>query len=186
MSIDRGVRRLAIVVGVATLTLSTSSGVGAAYKIDQTGSVGASSVTDTVGSPGARCIYDGAAGTLYLQRVRSRAPTIYGMVAQDRSVGYRAWLQYRQGGSWHTAQKGPLISGVADSSHPADLPDSTIVRNPDVAPNGVKYRTVLKLIWWDAHANIVGTVKWVIEHHRHGYDGSVGPYCRGRVLTGAS
>jgi hypothetical protein len=156
----------------------------ATVPISDVGTQGTYTVTDSPARPGARCRYEGTAGTWYLQRIRVRAPTIYGSSAQLRSVGYRLLLQRATTHGWKTVQRGTLISGVADKSTAATLTGSTVVRDLDVAPNWPRYRAALKLIWWDAHAQVQGRVLVAIEHHRRSSDGSVGRACHGRVPIG--
>lgn len=156
----------------------------AAVPISDVGIHGTYKVTDSPARPGAWCRYEGTAGTWYLQRIRVPAPTIYGSSAQLRSVGYRLLLQRGTAHGWKTVQRGTLISGVADKSTAATLTGSTVVRDVDVAPNWPRYRAALKLIWWDAHAQVQGRVLVAMEHHRRSSDGSVGRACHGRVPIG--
>jgi hypothetical protein len=169
---------------LATLLLGAQGVAQAAMPIGGSGAHGSYSIVDTSADPGTRCRYDGAAGTWYLQRIHVPAPTIFGASAQPRSVGYRLLLQQRTTHGWKTVQRGTLVSGVADTSTAATLTGSTVVRDPDVAPNWPRYRAALKLIWWDAHAQVQGTQLLAIEHHRRTFDGSVGLACPGRVPIG--
>ena len=184
MTLGRHTRSGLIWVVLATLLLGAQGVVQAATPIGGSGTHGSYSIVDSRATPGARCRYDGAAGTWYLQRIHVPAPTIYGASAQPRSVGYRLLLQQRTTHGWKTVQRGTLVSGVADTSTAATLTGSAVVRDPDVAPNWPGYRAALKLIWWDAHAQVQGRVLVAIEHHRRSSDGSVGRACHGRVPIG--
>lgn len=178
--------RRAIRVGLSWLVLTTFllsvPGVAVGAKlIHQSGTHGAYVVTDTSAKPGARCRYDGTAGTWYLNSMHVRAPIIYGTSRHARSVGYRQFLQRRTAHGWKTVQRGPLISGAATKKTAAALPGSTLVRDLAKAPNWPRYRAALKLIWWDAYANVKGRVILAMKHHRRSFDGSVGRTCHGRV-----
>jgi hypothetical protein len=166
---------------VACLVLGGIGTVQATVPTAAISAQGRYSVTDTTRKPGARCRYEGAAGTWYLQRMRVRAPTIYGASAQLRSVGYRLLLQRRKAQGWSTVQRGPLISGVADRDTAATLSDSSVARDVSVAPNEGRYRAALRLIWWDAHAHVASHAFVALKHHRRTYDASVGRACPGRA-----
>ena len=174
---------LALVVLVAVMP-GMPGVTQAAVPVSEVGTHGSYKVTDSPGRPGARCRYEGTAGTWYLQRIHVRAPTIYGSSAQLRSVGYRLLLQRGTAQGWRTVQRGTLISGVADKTTAATLNGSTVVRDVDAAPNWPRYRAALKLIWWDAHAQVEGRVLLAVEHHRRTSDDSIGRACRGRVPIG--
>lgn len=166
---------------LATLLLATQGVADASVPIREGGTHGAYRFTDTAVRPGASCRYEGTAGTWFLQRIHVRAPTIYGASAQLGSVGYRLLLQRRTAHGWRTAQRGTLISGVADRDTAATVTGSTVVRDVAIAPNWPRYRAALKLTWWDAQAQVQGRVLLAIEHHRRTSDDSIGPSCGGRV-----
>jgi hypothetical protein len=180
----RAARSALALVALATLLPGIPGVAQAAVPISSMGSYGTYKVTDSPATPGARCRYEGTAGTWYLQRIRVAAPTIFGSSAELQSVGYRLLLQRRTAHGWTTAQRGALISGVADRSTAATLPGSTVVRDVDVAPNWPSYRAAMQLIWWDAHAQVEGRVRLAIEHHRRTSDASVGRACPGRSPIG--
>jgi hypothetical protein len=180
----RAARSALALVALATLLPGMPGVAQAAVPISDVGSHGTYQVTDSPATPGARCRYEGTAGTWYLQRIRVAAPTIFGSSADLQSVGYRLLLQRRTAHGWTTAQRGTLISGVADRSTAATLTGSTVVRDVDVAPNWPRYRAAVQLTWWDAAAQIEGRVLLAIEHHRRTSDGSVGPVCPGRSPIG--
>ena len=136
---------------------------------------------DLSGAPFARCRYEGAAGTWFLRHVRGRQVGILGTEATPQSVGYRLLLQQRTLDGWKTTQRGELISGVATNSSQALLPRSSILRNPNVSPNSARYRLAIKVIWFDATADVQGVEVAFANHHRRSFDGSVGRACRGRV-----
>lgn len=184
LSLVRRSRGLWLVSTILVLALAGEGGALAAHEVSHTGTIGAWSITDTAGSPGVRCVYEGAAGSWYLQKVKVPAPTIYGTSSHLRSVGYRLLLQYKTASGWVTSQKGPLISGPASTSTAATLTGSNIVRNPGLSPNGRKYRVELKLIWYRANASVQGIAYVLVDHLRRGYDGSVGATCKGQVPTG--
>jgi hypothetical protein len=180
----RSARSALLPIVLATLLSSGPAVTRAAVPVSEVGTLGTYSVTDSMAEPGARCRYDGTAGTWYLQRIRVRAPTMYGSSARLRSVGYRLLLQRRTNHAWKTVQRGTLISGVADKSTAATLTGSKVRRDVDVAPNWPRYRAALKLIWWDADAQVQGRGLVAIEHHRRTSDHSVGRACHGQLPIG--
>ena len=183
-TVPRRARSGLLGIVLATLLLGANGVATATVPIGETGTHGTYSVTDRPAKPGARCRYEGTAGTWYLQRIHVPAPTIYGASALLRSVGYRLLLQRFTAQGWQTAQRGTLVSGVADKRTAATLTGSTVVRDVDAAPNWPRYRAALALIWWDAHAQVQGRVLLAIEHHRRTSDDSVGRACHGRVPIG--
>jgi hypothetical protein len=183
-TLRRAARSALVLIALSTLWPGMPGVAQAAVPIADVGSHGTYKITDSPARPGARCRYEGTAGTWYLQRIRVAAPTIFGSSADLQSVGYRLLLQRRTAHGWTTAQRGMLISGVADRSTAATLTSSTVVRDVEVAPNWPRYRAAVQLTWWDAQAQVEGRVLLAIDHHRRTSDASVGPACPGHSPIG--
>jgi hypothetical protein len=153
----------------------------AVVPIKSTGETAPWETADNDAQPGARCRYEGAAGSFFLRSVRGNAVGVFGTESQLRSVGYRLLLQKQTAHGWKTTQRGELITSAASQSSPALLHRSRIRRDPERSPNKGHYRLAMKVVWFDAQADVEGVEVAYVVRHRRSFDDSLGPSCRGRL-----
>jgi hypothetical protein len=181
ISLSRGARMTVATIVAVACALASVAPTSATEIIRTTGDVGDWSYDDNDAMPGARCRYEGAAGSWFLRSLRGRRVVIEGTESELRSVGYRLLLQRQTPNGWKTTQRGVLITGAASLSTLATLPRSRILRDPDESPNKGHYRLALKIIWYDAQADVQGVQVANIVRHFRTSDDSLGPSCRGRI-----
>ena len=177
----RRLRSLPIVLVLGILGAAPASG---ATPIGHWGHTGRYAVDDTTAEPGAVCQYDRGAGSHVLTRVRVPPIAMWGRRDELQQVGYRLLLQQRIGGSWRTVVVGPLRTSLAEKDVGNGVPSSAVTRDPELLPNGSRYRAVLRQLWFDNDdLSVEGRVRVRIDHHERSFDGSQGATCRGQVAN---
>jgi hypothetical protein len=181
LNVSRSVRALGLAAAMIPLAASSAF---AYHQTAQTGSVGHYSWTDDATHPAAKCSYQGAAGSLYFDGVRVKAPVAYwpdqdsNVSDEHGDIGWRTVIQHFNGATWDVVKKGPEVRMPASETTAAAFAAQK-VNWP--GPNSRRYRAAAILTWWLPDGVTKLGRAWVqIDFHRRAYDGSVGSSCVGR------
>lgn len=173
----------AIGLAAAAIPLAASSTALGYNTTNQTGSVGTYFWTDTMAMPAVLCTYEGAAGSMYFNGVRVKAPTAYWPDQNSDNdhehgkIGMRTRIEHYNGSTWDVVKAGPEVKMWASESTAAALTKQTVSWS---GPNSRRYRASVVLTWWKTNGNKLGRVWVLMDFHRRQYDNSVGSSCIGR------
>lgn len=178
----RRAHRPALLLAVVAALWIPATAIGAT-QIARTGSPGAWVYPESIGDPGAVCLYGGAAGTAYLERIRMGSRVrIRGVTASLRSVAYRPIVQQLVAGTWRSVRYGIRHTAYATTAGYAAIDPGAIIVPVGPGHDSASYRLALRLIWYNADASILGTRTVAVTWHEGGtaMGGPVlGASCRG-------
>jgi hypothetical protein len=172
-----------VVASTMALIASAYGGVHASTPLKVTGDVGGYSINDSKQKPGGKCAYEGAAGSLQIYAVRTRAVSMFGTTDNQLVEGQLLLQKKTKNGGWKTVQKSIKEHGQASPGSAAVIAPQRILTNPKLVPFNKKYRLVLKLLWLDeTFTTPSGKVLLRIDNIRRNFDGSVSKVCPGQKV----